>query len=585
ANKFQIAFTAFYADCTHEIKPITSGYRLALVYNLLLDANNEKQVGSPNFSEQVTNMANILQTMEADGDAKFPKVILLGHQYTPANFSDQTLKLNDKPRYQAMLEAAKNAGYYTALGLVTHYLMGELELDYSSRKRRYGYYDDDEELKNGEMGEVYEEYMTIEHWGKSEFPELGEVDVEKEDIITDIAFDESEEPIEKEAEGYTGNAGMTMEYWYHYGAVVFWPKSKHANVLLDKGYQVWLKWLDYYTKRLNKEEPQAEEYCIKLLENLSDIAIETYKSYGINCNAIAQALLMLNQPQLFTQTMQEHLVQIFPFISSDNWANLAAQFNPDIAGTVFNKIADQNDIVLTKHIIEILLSLLAETSITPKPHHFIEQEVALLPQRLEHTKPFALKDDRYIYALTGRLRKEAIATTIKLLLDISFFVNNNPIWEDDLVVIFTQNMQRTYVNEVLIPQLIKYKGVKGGLYGKLYGHALQDIQTRAADKPMPPPNWSREVPKTKANAHIWEMLRSFLQSPTETTFDYIKAESYRREMENAIHNVTIDLKMETIRKGSPYTLRLIKTQAAYDRLVQEWKDDVNLLAKLEEVNK
>ena len=29
-----MAFAAFYADCVHEVLPITSGYRLALVYNL-----------------------------------------------------------------------------------------------------------------------------------------------------------------------------------------------------------------------------------------------------------------------------------------------------------------------------------------------------------------------------------------------------------------------------------------------------------------------------------------------------------------------------------------------------------------------
>lgn len=29
------SFTAFYADCKHEIQPLTSGYRIALVYNLI----------------------------------------------------------------------------------------------------------------------------------------------------------------------------------------------------------------------------------------------------------------------------------------------------------------------------------------------------------------------------------------------------------------------------------------------------------------------------------------------------------------------------------------------------------------------
>ncbi len=51
-------------------------------------------------------------------------------------------------------------------------------------------------------------------------------------------------------------------------------------------------------------------------------------------------------------------------------------------------------------------------------------------------------------------------------------------------------------------------------------------------------------------------------------------------MESAIINVTIDLRTETIRKGSPHTLRLIKTQDAYERELAKWKTDVDLLKKV-----
>jgi len=50
-------------------------------------------------------------------------------------------------------------------------------------------------------------------------------------------------------------------------------------------------------------------------------------------------------------------------------------------------------------------------------------------------------------------------------------------------------------------------------------------------------------------------------------------------MERAIKQVTVDLKMETIRKGSPHTVRIIKTQADYESKLAEWKKDVALLKK------
>jgi len=46
-------------------------------------------------------------------------------------------------------------------------------------------------------------------------------------------------------------------------------------------------------------------------------------------------------------------------------------------------------------------------------------------------------------------------------------------------------------------------------------------------------------------------------------------------------HVTIDLKTETIRKGSPHTLRITKTQAAYNREMKSWNEDLELLNKIE----
>jgi len=43
---------------------------------------------------------------------------------------------------------------------------------------------------------------------------------------------------------------------------------------------------------------------------------------------------------------------------------------------------------------------------------------------------------------------------------------------------------------------------------------------------------------------------------------------------------TFRLKTETITKGSPHTLLLIKTRAAYDRAMRHWEEDGVLLEKL-----
>ena len=101
SNQYQIPFVAFYADCEHEVKPLRSGHRICLAYNLLQKKSNRKikpqQIG--NYADQ---LALILKSAEKDRD--FPKIVLLGHQYTPSNFSMSTLKLNDRPRAAALIK-------------------------------------------------------------------------------------------------------------------------------------------------------------------------------------------------------------------------------------------------------------------------------------------------------------------------------------------------------------------------------------------------------------------------------------------------------------------------------------------------
>ena len=40
---------------------------------------------------------------------------------------------------------------------------------------------------------------------------------------------------------------------------------------------------------------------------------------------------------------------------------------------------------------------------------------------------------------------------------------------------------------------------------------------------------------------------------------------------------TVDLKYETIKKGSPHLLKITKTQAAFEKKLKNWKEDLSLI--------
>jgi len=51
-----------------------------------------------------------------------PLIVLLGHQYTPENFFQDSLKLNDRPKAALLFRAAQKANCYAKMCLVTSYL-------------------------------------------------------------------------------------------------------------------------------------------------------------------------------------------------------------------------------------------------------------------------------------------------------------------------------------------------------------------------------------------------------------------------------------------------------------------------------
>ena len=58
-SRYQIQYAAFYADCEHEIKPVISGYRCCLIYNLAL-AGSKQQPSAPKNSAHVEEVRRIL---------------------------------------------------------------------------------------------------------------------------------------------------------------------------------------------------------------------------------------------------------------------------------------------------------------------------------------------------------------------------------------------------------------------------------------------------------------------------------------------------------------------------------------------
>ena len=139
--------------------------------------------------------------------------------------------------------AADSLDYQCYLALLTHEQSGEVDYDtwgydrYRSRRSYRWSYDEDEDSDDSEaeMGEVYEEELSLDHWldplGRKQ--PFGEMHLEESEILSQ----EGKEgwSIRQEIHEATGNEGVSMERWYRQGVIVIWPRERYFGILAGEG--------------------------------------------------------------------------------------------------------------------------------------------------------------------------------------------------------------------------------------------------------------------------------------------------------------------------------------------------------------
>src|SRR5262249_13800269 len=87
-----------------------------------------------------------------------------------------------------------------------------------------------------EIGETYEDDLQATDWtdfqGKKQ--PWGPIALELSAIVSSIPIDEWK-PTSEDFEGYTGNAGNTLDRWYHRSAIGLWDGTHHFDVVANGG--------------------------------------------------------------------------------------------------------------------------------------------------------------------------------------------------------------------------------------------------------------------------------------------------------------------------------------------------------------
>lgn len=580
AYYYELPYVAFYADCLHEVQPITSGYRICLVYNLI-QVNSTNTMSSPSFLDQESQITELFNVWKKE-ELMFPKAIVLEHEYTPTNFSRQALKLHDIPRVEVLLAAAERAEYIAMLGLVTHYQTGQVE-DYDySYSNRYGY-SNNKDLDSVEMGEIFEEYTEISLLPYNNIPTLGTIRVDENSIEEQILTDKDflgGDPSESDIDDYTGNHSMTISYWYHYGAVVLWPTNAHLDLLTHQPIKNQLEWIHYYlsTPKLNEEE------FLRLLENIcsyinSEEPLLYRKEVG-NYNILAQAIVHIKNTFFLIESGLPALEKKFDKIDTNNWLKLVQTYSSNLFMDLFSRIGNSGNFFYLHRLINMCKAITQSYDTTLQP---IQQTILTpFPAYLAMSEMWKMEIPKYAsYQVDIQSVNATKLGVIADLFHLSKLSADKKDWLHELALRIMGDFNRSYLNSIIGQAILKAHDFTSPLFLVLKHLLVEDLQKRVNTKPSAPTDLQREIPKHDPfYADEWEFLTPFMRSKKEGFIDYKKRQEDRTKMMNAITRTEADLTYETIKIGSPHTLRITKTQASYRKALINWTEDKALLLEI-----
>jgi hypothetical protein len=191
-SSFSLSMLAWYSDISHQVRPITSGYRLVLTYNLVQSQTTPKQTAAA-LDESYVRFGQLLATWNRRHASLEVLVYPLMHQYTEASLALRSLKGQDAARGRFLERHCRDFGVCWFLGRLINESVDE---DYG---------DDPDSFSLNHVVSPTGVKMSS-----------GGLDVAEDEILADInvLYDNREPDSEDEGE-YTGNEAMTSARRYH----------------------------------------------------------------------------------------------------------------------------------------------------------------------------------------------------------------------------------------------------------------------------------------------------------------------------------------------------------------------------------
>jgi hypothetical protein len=592
-SEFEAQYAAFYADCQHEIEPVTSGYRVCLVYNLL-NAGKQRSPAAPKNASAVEQATRLLKKLFADPAESLLKIAIpFGHQYTLAGIDPKRLKGADRSRADVLVRAAEALDYQCFTALLTHHQTGEADPDtwnyhpYRSRRSRYwsgGKAEDRDESAVG-MGEVYEEELTLEHWldAKGRKQPFGEMQLEEKEILSKA--DKGKWSFNQEVHEATGNEGVSVERWYRQGVIVIWPRRNYYAILAAEGQFSSMPALEALAQGAKK--PAVLEDCRTFAEAIIARwrpmplrhSIATAKPFSTR---MLKLLAAFGTEELALRYLRDVLPKDYNANDGKPLHKLCLRLGWERLGPVIRDfIALQKPDDRNAHLAS-LVSLCVPHCCDPSA--MTEERRAACGPIMDELLNAVERWDA-VKTPSWQRRDEKRTGIIENLLRI-FAANASTERLGEFLIRALTDIERYGLREMLIPDVKAIHTWLGKLpaaqpvAAQLLQHCLAELRNATARPVEPPGDWSRPA-EFECQGQDCSELRRFLSDPLERTWRFRASKDRRERIVHMIRFHHCDVSHVLDRSGSPKTLVCTKTQASYELRRKHYEADRVLIAELE----
>ncbi len=575
----ELAFAAFYADCSHEIRPVLEGHRLSLVFNLCLrpgDADTPRE--APDYTGQVAAIAGQLVEWSNDENSADKLVWLLDHAYSESGLSFDALKNSDATLARVLAPAAEQADcdLYAAIVHITEYGSAMYKDDYAGR---WG----EASAEDVELVEVGECRYWLDGWvGRDgSRPPVDEIPLAPGELLPQSALDDAD-PDEQWLHEASGNEGASLERAYRYAAFVLWPRSKTLAVVASAGIGGAVAWV---AREFDRNGGVADERISRLVSGLIDVWWPSLNDREDEARTgMLSMLSAIGDQALAGRFLREVVLESYSGSENEALAPVMALVGPDAARSFLPDFVEAHFSRLPKDTLDFLRRL------GEAPGHAMWADAlreaaravfAALPAALA-----ARTEDRSPARGSSRWTDIGDAdigdTVIRDLFALA--------WRCELMTeaetaagVIALHPQEVAPDRTL-PKALSALSRETGLtdtaaFASLWRHATDFLLARSATPPEEPRDWAMAA-DVDCDCDRCKKLRAFCKDPVGRVARFPLRQDLRAHLQGVITRHRLDLTYVTERKGRPYTLVCTKTRASHERRLAEYARDVSSMRSL-----